>query len=111
MTSSVSTNTSFDTTSSSNDDARSTDAGGTPSPTLSIDNYTKANKYLQKYLELLSLIFEDHPLLTPDGKMANLEPESQVTIYKDALSLFRAMMAECTIELEPKTWYAFVYFM
>ncbi|CAG8473524.1 8582_t:CDS:10 [Paraglomus occultum] len=104
MTSSAPTNISIDTTSSSNDDARSTDTGGTPSPTLSIDNYTEANKYLQRYIELLSLIFEDHPLLTPDGKMANLEPESQVAIYKDTLSLFRAMVAECTIELEPKTW-------
>jgi hypothetical protein len=97
-------NASFDTAGPSSSDGRFTNTRETPSPPLSLDNYTEANKYLQQYIEFLSLVFEDHSLLAPDDKMLNFEPESQFTIYKDVLSLFRAIVAEGTIELESKTW-------
>ena len=54
---------------------------------------------------LLTLVFDDHSLLTIDGGMANIEVEAQVSIYRDVLALYRSMMTEGPIELEPATWY------
>jgi hypothetical protein len=67
--------------------------------------YANANVYLRRYIVLLTLVFEDHSLLINDGGMANIEIEAQVSIYRDVLALYRSIMAEGPIELEPATWY------
>ncbi|CAG8560446.1 13285_t:CDS:10 [Funneliformis mosseae] len=66
--------------------------------------FANANVYLRRYIVLLTLVFEDHSSLTIDGGMANVEVEAQVSIYRDVLALYRSMMAEGPIELEPATW-------
>ena len=67
--------------------------------------YANPNIYLRRYIVLLTLVFEDHSLLTSDGGMINIEVEAQVSIYRDVLALYRSIMAEGPIELEPATWY------
>ncbi|PKC73960.1 hypothetical protein RhiirA1_437238 [Rhizophagus irregularis] len=76
----------------------------TPSTVSFNSTYANANVYLRRYIVLLTLVFEDHSLLTNDGGMVNVEVEAQVSIYRDVLALYRSIMAEGPIELEPATW-------
>lgn len=76
----------------------------TPSTVSFNSTYANANVYLRRYIVLLTLVFEDHSLLTNDGGMINVEVEAQVSIYRDVLALYRSIMAEGPIELEPATW-------
>ncbi|CAG8526097.1 24048_t:CDS:10 [Dentiscutata erythropus] len=76
----------------------------TPSSATSFSTtYSSANVYLRRYIQLLSLVFEDHSFMTLNG-MTNLEVDSQVSIYKDVLALYRSMISEGPIELETETW-------
>jgi hypothetical protein len=75
----------------------------TPSTSSFSTTYSNANVYLRRYIVLLTLVFEDHSLLTNDGGI-NIEVEAQVSIYRDVLALYRSIMAEGPIELEPATW-------
>ncbi|CAG8845609.1 2009_t:CDS:2, partial [Racocetra persica] len=75
----------------------------TPSSATSFSTtYSDANVYLRRYIPLLSLVFEDHSFMTLNG-MTNLEVDSQVSIYKDVLALYRSMISEGPIELETET--------
>ncbi|GES98608.1 ral GTPase-activating protein subunit alpha-2-like [Rhizophagus clarus] len=76
----------------------------TPSTVSFNATYANANVYLRRYIVLLTLVFEDHSLLINDGGIVNIEVEAQVSIYRDVLALYRSIMAECPIELEPATW-------
>ncbi|CAG8449369.1 5481_t:CDS:10 [Cetraspora pellucida] len=76
----------------------------TPSSATSFSTtYSDANVYLRRYIQLLSLVFENHSFMTLNG-MTNLEVDSQVSIYKDVLALYRSMISEGPIELETETW-------
>ncbi|CAG8520853.1 1490_t:CDS:10, partial [Gigaspora rosea] len=81
----------------------------TPSSATSFcTTYSNANVYLRRYIQLLSLVFEDHSFMTLNG-MTNLEVDSQVSIYKDVLALYRSMISEGPIEIEMETWEVLLY--
>ncbi|CAG8562842.1 11696_t:CDS:10 [Ambispora gerdemannii] len=69
-----------------------------------ITNYADANVYLRRYIKLLTLVFDDHSFVNIDGGMTNTEVEAQVSIYRDVLSLYRAIIGNGPIELENETW-------
>ncbi|CAG8686342.1 4545_t:CDS:2, partial [Ambispora leptoticha] len=67
-------------------------------------NYADANIYLRRYIKLLTLVFDDCSFVSVDGGMTNTEVEAQVSIYRDVLSLYRAIIGDGPIELENETW-------